>query len=603
MTSETDKVLPSPCSRLDAAFADLCRRLAEANGADERVSDLTAYTGATISREVASGNSCVSFADVVSAFADCTDREIDENDARRLLLSSGVASEDGVGVPLVLDAGGRVYLQRLWAAEKRIADRISKLSEMPGRVENPAALAETFAALFPEARTDAEDLQAVAAGIAVARRLAVVSGGPGTGKTSTVAKILALLATDDPELKIALGAPTGKAAHRLGESIANQSDSLPISAEARRALKQPAATLHRLLGYNPRRGVFAKNADSLLAADIVVVDEASMVDVTMFDALLAALRPDAALILLGDSHQLESVGAGSVFGDICSVRAAGSDKRSADMNRIYEDLGGKAAGIDPDATAPEDCIVELRRSYRFDEGTPFAAIAESIRTGNAEAFFRAFGSDAAAIVAPPDSAAAVAALAADGLDAYARASSLEEAFAALDRFRILCALREGPLSATAINEAVVRRLRLVMPGPNSVCYDRRALLVTANNYSANLFNGDIGVCWNENGETTARFPDSDGNTRKVATSKLPPCESAWAMTVHKSQGSEFEDVVLVLPDATSPILSRELLYTGITRAKSRIVVVAEERTLRAALSLEARRASGLGERLVRKKGV
>jgi exodeoxyribonuclease V alpha subunit len=588
---------------LDAAFADLCRRIARTNGTDGPIADFAAYAGATISRQVASGHSCALLGEVFSAFADCTRGELDENDARRALLSSGVASEDGVGAPLVVDDGGRIYLQRLWAAEKRIADKISKLCKMPGRIDEPGKLAPTFAALFPEAKDDEEDLQAVAAGIAVARRLAVVSGGPGTGKTSTVAKILALLTTADPGLKIALGAPTGKAAHRLGESIAIQSDSLPISTEAKRALKQPAATLHRLLGYNPRRGVFAKNADSPLAADVVVIDEASMVDVTMFDALLEALRPDAALLLLGDAHQLESVGAGSVFGDICSVRASDSRQRSADFCRTYEALGGKPAGAAADATAPEDCIVELCRSYRFDEGTPFAALADSIRTGDAEAFFRAFEGDAAEIVAPPDSTAAVVALASDGLDAYAGAQELAEAFAALDRFRILCALREGPLGAIAINEAVARRLRLVMPGPNSVCYDRRALLVTANNYSVKLFNGDVGICWSEDGETTARFPSADGGMRKVATSKLPPCESAWAMTVHKSQGSEFDDVVLVLPDATSPILSRELLYTGITRAKSRIVVVAEERTLRAALSLNARRASGLGERLVSRNAV
>jgi exodeoxyribonuclease V alpha subunit len=584
---------------LDAAFADLCRRLAEANGADSQAVGLTAYAGATISREVASGNSCIRFADVLSEFAKLTEDRFDENDARRALLSSGVASEDGAGTPLVLDEGGRVYLQRLWAAEKRIADRILDLSELPGRIDDPKALAPTFSALFPEARNDAEDLQAVAAGIAVARRLTVVSGGPGTGKTTTVAKILALLATANPELTLALGAPTGKAAHRLGASIASQSDSLPISFEAKQTLKAPAETLHRMLGYNPRRGVFAKNANSPLAADVVVIDEASMVDVTMFDALLAALRPDAALILLGDSHQLESVGAGSVFGDICSVRA-GDEKRSADFNRTYETLGGKPAGETPNANPPDDCIVELRRSYRFDEGTPFAAIAESIRAGDAESFFAAFDGDAATIIAPPHSAATIVESAPEGLEAYANARELEDAFAALDRFRFLCALREGPLGATAINEAVVRRLGLLAPGPNSVCYDRRALMVTANSYSAKLFNGDVGICWTEGGETTACFANPGGGTRKIATSKLPPCESAWAMTVHKSQGSEFDDVVLVLPDVTSPILSRELLYTGTTRAKSRIIVVADEATLRAALSREAGRASGLGERLAKR---
>jgi exodeoxyribonuclease V alpha subunit len=328
-----------------------------------------------------------------------------------------------------------------------------------------------------------------------------------------------------------------------------------------------------------------------------VVDEASMVDLLLFDALFAALAPDTSLILLGDPNQLESVGAGYVFGDICTART-GDRGRTAGFVSGYRKMGGSIPDPDPAATPLDDCVVELERSYRFAEGTPFARIASAVRNGENDAFFAAFAdSDDASIVAPPSSAENLLALASTGIRAYAEARNLEQAFEALACFRILCAVREGPLGTFAVNTAVARSLGLGMRSFDSVCYHRRALLVTANNYSTRLFNGDVGICWTHDGRTNAHFREAGGTVREIVATKLPRCESAWAMTVHKSQGSEFDEVVLVLPNATSPVLSRELLYTGITRAKSRLTIVAADATVRRALSLTATRASGLGDRL------
>jgi exodeoxyribonuclease V alpha subunit len=315
--------------------------------------------------------------------------------------------------------------------------------------------------------------------------------------------------------------------------------------------------------------------------------------------LFAALAPSASLILLGDPNQLESVGAGYVFGDLCAVRTGGRG-RTAGFVADYRALRGKIEDSDPEATALDDCVIELQRSYRFAQGTPFERIAKAVRNGDADSFFAAFAdSEQATIVEPPASAEGVVALASSSIEAYGTAPNLTEAFHALSRFRILCALREGPLGAGAINTAVSRKLGLTAHNTRSVCYHRRALLITENNYSARLFNGDVGICWTENGRTNAYFLEAKGKIRELAAPKLVHCESAWAMTVHKSQGSEFEQVVLVLPNATSPILSRELLYTGITRAKSRLTIVAEDATLRRALSLNATRASGLRDRILR----
>lgn len=401
----------------------------------------------------------------------------------------------------------------------------------------------------------------------------VITGGPGTGKTTRIAELLVETLERDPALRVALAAPTGKAAARLSESVRLRLDGMKASPEVRSRVPQSARTVHRLLGYQPDRDRFWSRAGTPLPYDLVILDEASMVDVLLMDALVAALPAHATLLLVGDQDQLSSVEAGDVLGAIC---------------RVAHDVGS--------GSALHASVQRLTRSYRFEAHPAIGDAAAAILAGDAAALSAvvhdAARADVRWVPAPRDRAELLALLV-PHLERCLAAETPAAALTALDGFRVLCAEREGTWGVSGINAEVERWLRSQGTVITERWYDRRPVMVMANDYGSQVFNGDVGVAWNADGELLVHFPGPEGNTRAIQPARLPETQTAWAMTVHKAQGSEFTDVIVMLPAKGSRVLGRELLYTAVTRARSHVLIVGDESVMRSAVSRTVRRGSGL----------
>ena len=402
-------------------------------------------------------------------------------------------------------------------------------------------------------------------------RLRIITGGPGSGKTTRVAGDIVARVTADPGIRITLAAPTGKAAARLTESIGARLVELKASAEVRRRIPADARTLHRLLGYQPWDDSFRSGPQRPLGEDLIIVDEASMIDVLMMDALLRGIREDAELVLVGDHRQLASVETGDVLGSIV---------RSPALRPVVTELtGNHRFASQPGIAAVAGAI----RAERIDE-----ALDLLLRGAHEDARCRPLPSTESGLIVPIEAR----------LLACIDAATPREMLDALDEVRILCAEREGRLGVAGINAIVERWAASRGLSTRDRWYHGRPVLVGANDYAAEVFNGDLGVCWRgENGRVEVHLPTPDGGTRTLSPDRLPAVTTAWAMTVHKSQGSEFGEVVLVLPQQESRLLTRELIYTGLTRAKRRVTVLGAEAVLRAGLTATAERQSGLTVRL------
>ncbi|HRW18964.1 MAG TPA: exodeoxyribonuclease V subunit alpha, partial [Dermatophilaceae bacterium] len=500
--------------------------------------------------------------------------------------------------------GPLLYLDRYWREEGLIAARLrERVTAAPPPVDEAVLLAGAQR-IFPEGYAEQR-----AVSVAAARRwTALITGGPGTGKTTAVAGLIALLAEQAAAtgatrpLRVALTAPTGKAAARLQEAVAAAAARLPGDDRARLAAlpTTAASTLHRLLGSRPgTRTRFRHDRDNRLPHDVVVVDETSMVSLTMMARLVEALRPDARLVLVGDPDQLSSVEAGAVLADLVAGYAA----------------------LDPDA------VGALRTSHRF--GAQIGALAVAVRDGDADAALAVLLAGGAEVTRldPADPLAVaevreVALGAALELRRAAAAGDPAAAIAALDRHRLLCAHRDGPVGAGHWNRQVERWLTETSGVPVGAAWGRewyagRPLLVTANDYGLGLFNGDTGVAIaadpgrpRRSGRGRAR-PDAPalraavataGEPTLLATSRLADVETMHALTIHKSQGGQADEVTVVLPDEDSHLLTRELLYTAITRAQSRVRILGSEEALRLSIGRPAQRASGLRARLAEEGG-
>jgi exodeoxyribonuclease V alpha subunit len=442
--------------------------------------------------------------------------------------------------PLRLE-GSALYLDRYWREEVQVAADLRSLRDGPPAAVDEPLLADGLARRLTDER------QRLAAATAVRRRFAVVAGGPGTGKTTTVARIVALLREQAPASLIALAAPTAVAAARLTDAMRGAGIE---DLEAR--------TLHRMLGWRPNtHSRFRHHRGNRLPHDVVIVDETSMVALWQMARLVEAVRPGARLILVGDPGQLTSIEAGAVLGDI--------------------------------AAAGGDAIVTLAEVYRYDED--IARVAEAIRRGDGDATVEALRGvtwieDPGAALDPLRERAAATARA---VTAAAKAGDGAAAIAALGSFRLLCAHRRGPYGVTAWTA----RIEEWTGAGGAQWYAGRPLLVTRNDYSLQLFNGDTGVVIaSEPGVLMAAF-----ERVQVSPTRLDAVETVYAMTVHKAQGSQFGTAAVVLPDPTSPILTRELLYTAVTRAREELIVVATEEAIRAAVARPVARASGLRARL------
>ena len=509
-----------------------------------------------------------------------------------LLEASPTVSDRAGSAPLVLE-GTRLAFRRFVEAEGRLARSVaSRLGDVLEDV--PAAALEAFGRLFPPRDDGALDRQALAAAVALRNRLTVVAGGPGTGKTYTATRILAVLRAADPGLRIALAAPTGKAAGRLTESLEKGLPSLPPTLAD---LPTEAVTLHRLLGAHPDRSGLRHNARNPLVHDVVLVDEGSMIDLPMFDALLAALRPEARLVVLGDPDQLPPVEVGTTFSDLC---AAGAGPLPPDAAAFAARFGLEVESS-PDAPPLAGSVVTLAESRRFTSESDVGVLAVAVREGDADAALVALSSlDRLGLEAENPAGRAVSWALPFALEVVASRTP-EDALERLAAFRLLAAVRRGPRGVEGLNESIEAALRasgrVVWSPYGPRVYDGRPLLVTRNDRDTGLANGDVGVCWRVEGRRVVVFPDLGA----VPFERLPPHEPAWALTVHKSQGSEFEAVGVVLPEPGSrgeTLLSRELLYTAATRARSSVAVFGEADAVRRAVERPQSRTGGLARALV-----
>jgi exodeoxyribonuclease V alpha subunit len=505
-----------------------------------------------------------------------------------LAASPLVAGSGDDPCPLLLE-GSRLYLQRYWRYEEELAGLILERARRGRADVEEERLDRCLSLLFPAA-SEADPQRAACAAV-FRQRLGIVTGGPGTGKTTLIANLLALYLlyageSSSPPPVILLLAPTGKAAARLSESLTQRRQHLPLSPDLLALLPARALTVHRALGYLARTPtMFRHNMENPMPADLVVVDEASMVDVALMAKLLAAVAPSAAVVLVGDSEQLASVEAGSILGDICAAAEQGSGK------------GGRLAHT----------VVRLRESHRFSGQSGIGAMAAAVNSGEAAAAIALCSKGEGGIrLLPPWEGEhgdhPLAALVLDGYRDFLRADNPLTALELFRAFRLLSAHRTGPVGVERLNvfvERVLGKNRLIRPtGP---WYRGRPLLIGTNSYRLGLYNGDIGMVWpGEGGSLQAFFPAVEGGgVRAFPLLQLPPHETAFAMTIHKSQGSEFDRVALLLPPEDSPLLSRELLYTGITRARQQVVLIGREQEISTAIGRRAERASGLREKLVR----
>ena len=743
--------LPEPADFGIALAEGFARRMGDLSrraGAPAVAARWAARAAFAVSRATAGGHVCVSLGALAQRYEEPVD------DVRAALAASGVVAfgtlARGDERPLIVDRLDHLYLSRYFDYERRLADALVAQAGVaaPGDALSPERLRDSLARYFGPA-TGEVDWQRVAAIVALTGRVTIVSGGPGTGKTTTVVGVLACLLDAHPGLRIALAAPTGKAAQRMQEALHARAGDLPPELAAR--LPDTSYTLHRLLGGGGAAG-FRHHRDNPLPYELIVVDEASMIDVALAAHLLDALAPGARLVLLGDKDQLAAVEAGAVFAELSArptftaaarTRIAGAlgideaafvaalpvpdgeavavaattqapapapaaasapvstsaarkppARRNVDTRQasLFDDdpqdeamsaadvAAPPAASLSPAAAAPTDidsvgasadpawieadelawldaielapfdpadaadaanaslastaatqaddpaaaspapapladCVVWLERNYRFGLDSPIGRLSLAIRRGDVQAALDALPADDAAAASFHDDAGDT--LAASTVERLARRfaayldalrTALSEPvpdplplFDALNRFRILCATRTGSRGAEHVNALVATHVRQAARVPLAVgahWFTGRPIMVTRNDYALGLFNGDIGIALPDaHGVLRVWFRRADGTARAVSPAALPPHETAFALTVHKSQGSEFDEAALVLPASFGRVLTRELVYTAVTRARTRVQVIGPRRVLAQAVATRTQRDSGLAARV------
>ncbi|MGD8427016.1 MAG: exodeoxyribonuclease V subunit alpha [Balneolaceae bacterium] len=507
--------------------------------------------------------------------------------------------------PLILDNSYRLYLHKLWYYEKMLAEQLLVRSRKENLSINHEVLKEGLARLFP--LSEGIDWQQVAAANAVKKKLSVISGGPGTGKTSTVVKILALLLeqaeSNNGNMKIALAAPTGKAAARLKDAILSSKIEICVSDSIRDAIPEETMTIHQLLGARRNTSSFKYDEENPAPYNVVVLDEASMVDQALMCKLLQALLEDTQLIMLGDKDQLASVEAGAVLGDIC------------DLEQNYFSKGAMAWFREQGITVSETSIIDnpkpltdnitlLVKSYRFDSSSSIGQLADSINQGDSDRVLKILKAPEFKGVglSPVDSQAELERLlrkyAVHYFEEVRQNKTLEEAIESFNNFRILAAHRRGPWGVESLNnlvESMLRREHLIPKYQQ--WYPGKPVIINKNDYAQRLHNGDTGICLPDREGRLKVYFMADDIVRGFVPSRLPDHSRAYALTVHKSQGSEFDNLLIILPNTPSKILTRELFYTAVTRARKSITILGKESIIKKGIENKLIRSSGLREKL------
>ena len=594
-----DKTLQQACTRGDIRLLDLHIGRFLEQLADPETHNPELLLAATLAAAaVGNGHVCQPLDQVANLPLHLNPAQLPAPDIwRKHLLATSVVGCPGETTPLILDACNRLYLYRFFLYEKQIAEDLRRRSTGLLTVDHVRAR-QLLDQLFPD-QSDIND-QKTAAGLALLKRLLVISGGPGTGKTHTVARILALVqALHDQPLRIGLAAPTGKAAARMEESIRAAKQSMPT--ELAQAVPEQAQTLHRLLGFRPGADDFRYNPDNRLHLDLLVVDEASMIDVVLMSALLQALPAHTHLLLLGDRNQLASVEAGSLFSDLCGNGQLGWSKPlGTELQKI---TGTRVRQSTAPAAAMQDSVVLLRTSYRFEKTSGIGTLASAVNKGsvdNVQKTLTALYPDLKIYYAGGRKRETwLHEQISKGFGPMLKALSVEKAFAAMEQFRFLCAVRKGPAGVEEINRLARQVLRrAVLIAGDTDWYQGKPIIIRRNQYEMQLFNGDTGLLWNDNqGKLKCWFRRPDNTLYPVTPARLPEHDTAYGITIHKAQGSEFDQVLLLLPEEESRILSRELIYTGITRARSKLILCATPEILATAVKQRTTRHSGLAEKL------
>lgn len=545
-------ITESGFNRLDNAFAEFLTQRCSLNPAQLPVfKNLVAR----LSFEQSQGHSCILLTE----------------DQQDLIRASGLALElevtQGLEIakilPLVLQ-NQCLYTHRYWFYETRLATQLKQLLKRDYQIHDTEPALNNY---FKQLENNETDWQREAAKMALTHAFAIVTGGPGTGKTTTVVKILALLQElAEQPLHIALAAPTGKAAMRLQESIGASIKTLSCSDEIKRHIPEEVKTLHRLLGARPPSPYFHHDSNKPLPYDVVVIDEASMVDLALMSKLVDALKVGTRLILLGDKDQLASVESGAVLADLTS--------------------------------SLKQHTVELQKSHRFHGDIKDLAVAVNQQQGKVAWDLLETGGEQIGLL-QEDLIPYIAKKQQLYLALIKQGADFKQVFAAFNEFQVLCSNRQGVNGIGDINQRVEKQLHL-----SGHWYSGRPVMMTQNNAAMQLYNGDIGICMPDqaqNNRLMVFFLRPDGSVKKVLPTRLPPHETVFAMTIHKSQGSEFNEVLMALPDKINPVLTKELIYTAITRAKQTVKVVANADIFASAVRQKIQRYGGLAAKLLTKQ--
>lgn len=587
----------------------------------------------TVSQKLGEGNICLDIDSFNQLIENKANEELslinpflqegDQFYLEEILNDLQVTTEFGACQPLVVN-GSRIYLQRYFQYETEILQRIDefvKVEQQSIHINRQLLLRhKDFITQLFSGNSYPDDLPSeervnwplVASLSAIQKNLSIITGGPGTGKTTTVAKLLAILYRENPELKVALAAPTGKAAARMKESLSQAKDYLPALSddERRRFEEMEAKTIHRLLGFIADSPYFRYNLDNKLLYDVIIIDESSMIPASLMAKLLNAIDPTSKVILLGDKNQLASVEAGSVLGDICL-------SLGEEMNRFTHDnaafinqfIADDIAQLTDDFVVERhrrNClaehIVELKRSHRFkgNEGIGLfskALIAGSLSESDYEESANCNG-EYVKVDEKEYSPQLYAMM--QRYESYIIESDIRQALKKINDVRFLCAVRDGRSGVKQYNKMIERYLRdkgLLIPKRGY--YENQPIIITANDYTLGLYNGDIGIIRkDEDGIYKAWFETMDGSLKQVLPGFIVSCETVFAMTIHKSQGSEFKSVAVILPENEDlQTLTRELLYTAVTRGKKEVVVFGKRAVIDACAQRKVERASGLVERI------